>query len=243
MITGKEFIKTFSEVVEEEEKLFSTGNEELDALLEKVYSEGVEDGYDYAQKEFSNSDERWTRRIAKNEKGLDDMIHQYKEALKDKNLSEKDRKNIEGLLATAKKVKKDPDSFVDTKFIKLKKDGILHKAMKDMEEGKYGKERAILGAAGSTGIGAVGYGIGRAAGLNRKASASVGAAGLAGSALGALVGGRISDAVVRNHQDSQIVRRDKDILKVSTGDMSKRDFVKKWGGKINGKEVIGTENE
>ena len=55
MIKGSEFVKLFSEAEgqEVEEKLFSTGNEELDELLEKVYSEGVNDGYDYAQKEFA----------------------------------------------------------------------------------------------------------------------------------------------------------------------------------------------
>ena len=38
---------------EEDEKLFSTGDEELDDILEEVYYSGIEDGYDYAQKEFA----------------------------------------------------------------------------------------------------------------------------------------------------------------------------------------------
>ena len=38
---------------EEDQKLFSTGNDELDNLLEEVYYSGIEDGYDYAQKEFA----------------------------------------------------------------------------------------------------------------------------------------------------------------------------------------------
>ena len=38
---------------EEDEKLFSTGDSELDDLLEEVYYSGLEDGYDYAQREFS----------------------------------------------------------------------------------------------------------------------------------------------------------------------------------------------
>ena len=37
----------------EDEKLFSTGDSELDDILEEVYYSGVEDGYDYAQKEFA----------------------------------------------------------------------------------------------------------------------------------------------------------------------------------------------
>lgn len=42
MITGNEFAKLFSE------------NEELNKLIEKAYSEGVEAGYEYAQKEFAS---------------------------------------------------------------------------------------------------------------------------------------------------------------------------------------------
>ena len=38
---------------EEDEKLFSTGDDELDEILEEVYYSGLEDGYDYAQREFS----------------------------------------------------------------------------------------------------------------------------------------------------------------------------------------------
>ncbi len=38
-----------------EERIFSTGNSELDDILEEVYCSGIEDGYDYAQKEFTNS--------------------------------------------------------------------------------------------------------------------------------------------------------------------------------------------
>lgn len=37
-----------------EERLFSTGNEDLDLILEEVYYSGLEDGYDYFQKEFAD---------------------------------------------------------------------------------------------------------------------------------------------------------------------------------------------
>ena len=40
---------------EENQKLFSTGNEDLDTILEEVYYSGIEDGYDYAQKEFASA--------------------------------------------------------------------------------------------------------------------------------------------------------------------------------------------
>ena len=38
-----------------EQKLFSTGDSELDGILEEVYYSGISDGYDYAQREFSGS--------------------------------------------------------------------------------------------------------------------------------------------------------------------------------------------
>lgn len=50
MITGKQFAESWEEV---DEKLFSTGNDELDEILEEVYYSGIEDGYNYAQKEFA----------------------------------------------------------------------------------------------------------------------------------------------------------------------------------------------
>ena len=55
MITGKQLIESY---YEEDERLFSTGNEELDDILEEVYYSGLEDGYDYAQKEFAEKEEK-----------------------------------------------------------------------------------------------------------------------------------------------------------------------------------------
>ena len=51
MITGKDFINSY---YEENEKLFSTGDSELDDILEEVYYSGIEGGYEYAQKEFAS---------------------------------------------------------------------------------------------------------------------------------------------------------------------------------------------
>ena len=61
MISGKDFAEKCFSQVEESEKLFSTGNEELDSILEEVYYSGIEDGYDYAQKEFSSKLKLGTR--------------------------------------------------------------------------------------------------------------------------------------------------------------------------------------
>ncbi len=45
---------------EEDERLFSTGNEELDDILEEVYYSGLEDGYDYAyeEREYADKDNK-----------------------------------------------------------------------------------------------------------------------------------------------------------------------------------------
>ena len=51
----------------EDEKLFSTGNEELDDILQEVYYSGLEDGYDYAQKEFAQTQDS---EMKPNNKGL-----------------------------------------------------------------------------------------------------------------------------------------------------------------------------
>lgn len=37
---------------EDDERLFSTGDSELDDILTEVYYSGIEDGYEYAQREF-----------------------------------------------------------------------------------------------------------------------------------------------------------------------------------------------
>jgi len=55
---------------EESQKLFSTGDSELDDLLTEVYYSGIEDGYDYAQKEFART--RYTQDDIDNLKRMKD---------------------------------------------------------------------------------------------------------------------------------------------------------------------------
>ena len=55
MIIGKDLYNSY---YEEDEKLFSTGNSELDDILEEVYYSGISDGYDYAQRKFSEKEEK-----------------------------------------------------------------------------------------------------------------------------------------------------------------------------------------
>ena len=52
--------RLYNESYEEGEKLFSTGDEELDDILEEVYYSGISDGYDYAyeERDFAKSEEK-----------------------------------------------------------------------------------------------------------------------------------------------------------------------------------------
>ena len=73
MITGKELIeKMYSENYDEYEdtRLYSTGDDELDDLLEKAFCEG----YEYAQREFGNKENKVAKKALENsivEKHLD----------------------------------------------------------------------------------------------------------------------------------------------------------------------------
>ena len=75
MITGRNFVNSW---YEEDEKLFSTGNEELDDILEEVYYSGISDGYDYAQREFTKTSYRHrhhnSKMVEKFTKLSDDML-------------------------------------------------------------------------------------------------------------------------------------------------------------------------
>ena len=62
MITGKDLYNSY---YKDSEKLFSTGNEDLDDILEEVYYSGIEDGYDYAQKEFGEKMSKEDRKALK----------------------------------------------------------------------------------------------------------------------------------------------------------------------------------
>ena len=81
MIKGNEFVKLFSEVEEQpvEEKIFSTGDAELDELLEKVYSAGIEDGYNYAHEERLYSDDEKKKEVKEDLKDRADVLLNKKE--------------------------------------------------------------------------------------------------------------------------------------------------------------------
>lgn len=158
MILGRQLIESY----EENEKLFSTGNDELDDLLEEVYYSGISDGYDYAQKEFAEKkekskldlqdrlDRKLIRKINKKFKvNSDEIIRDYENVLKNPNLSEKDRKSIEGLI--------DQEKLADGK---ISEDEYIEKHPR-AKRGSRVLERSLAGA--SLASGATGLGFGMAA--------------------------------------------------------------------------------
>ena len=215
------------------------------------------------QVNFSNLDEKMIAHMAKDKKGLADMKKQYKNALKNKDLSDKDRKNLEGLLNTVETVEKDPDRFVKLNFgdrlgsaeDKLyKKGGRAEKAERERLNGGSSKNLLIAGGVGAA-IGAAGAGayaahkvhstpIARRTTTPAKAGLKTGL--IAGGTGAAIAGLEIAahKALAKNSPKyKKNMEKQKDLLDYRMGDLSKKDFVKKWGGKINGKEIEGYKNK
>ena len=55
MITGRDLVNEYYE----DEKLYSTGDEDLDDLLERAFS----NGYEYAQREFDEKEDKEKKKI------------------------------------------------------------------------------------------------------------------------------------------------------------------------------------
>ena len=82
---------------EEDERLFSTGNDELDDILEEVYYSGLEDGYDYAQKEFGLNAKGLKNKVKGSARHLKRSAKQTKAGLKiitQKDLSPEEVKSL-----------------------------------------------------------------------------------------------------------------------------------------------------
>ncbi len=112
---------------EEDERLFSTGNEELDALLEETYYSGISDGYNYAQKEggviqdiqHSGMKRTYKKWVGRGRKKLAEKISNQNKKLIESNqinlskfqqLSNEETKNPKLLIKTLKDAKREiPD--------------------------------------------------------------------------------------------------------------------------------------
>ena len=128
------------------------------------------------------------------------------------------------------------------------------KGIPDSEEEKSKERRTNTLAAGC------GAAIGGAMGSkfmgesNRSAAASAAVFGLigAGSAyVGSKLGEKLEPKVLEKRKELEKTNKDyrnswkkqEDLLDVKLGKMSKEKFVKKWGGKLNGKDIKGSMNK
>jgi hypothetical protein len=102
---------------------------------------------------------------------------------------------------------------------------------------------AIGGAAGSKSIGE----------SNRSAATSAAILGLVGAGsvyVGSKLGEKLEPKVLKKRKELEKTdknyrnswKKQEDLLDVKLGKMSKEKFVKKWGGKLNGKEIKGSMN-
>ena len=105
----------------EDERLFSTGNDELDEILEEVYYSGIEDGYDYAQREFSLN-ERIEHEVQKS-KRLRDLAFDIEEEIKSRT----------GGLFRRPEGANIPDNYFDLKERLIKIEDLQSKSEKKLE--------------------------------------------------------------------------------------------------------------
>jgi hypothetical protein len=224
MKNGKEFAeKMFSEMEEDnyevQEKLYSTGNDELDDLLERAFCEG----YEYAQKEFGRA-ERKERRESNRK-------------MRELGISRSDRDDI-----TIKKeqYKKNPEKFKNIEDLSSDDPETRRKANKENTK-RLAKilvpVEAATGAALGAGLGSSQERITKSGKVKTKA----GKGALIGTAAGAAFGAGLS---ALNHAEykrrskkaekypeglhDQARQKDRDASKVAKGEMSEEEFAKKY---------------
>lgn len=223
MITGLEFAEKLYSACQEE-KLYSTGNEELDNLLEKVFCEG----YEYAQREFDQKEDKSLsdedeRAIRINSKWKNDGFISDKSRRKDheerkdilRNHFDKDTED-----RANKAIKKRNQKFIATETALGAVLGGTLGAQKHLDDklikGLTVKKDIRKSAAKNIGIGAL-LGAGATAGLSY---------GIA----------KATDKWHKEHLDTKKVdvskrktdERQADLLDVADGKMSRAEFKKKW---------------
>lgn len=222
MIIGRKFAEKCFSQVDESEKLFSTGNEELDAILEEVYYSGIEDGYDYAQKEFSEKSKprlldkveiNKRRKIYNGRKGNEILESHLKQTDKDPNVRDKELKE-----ATKK---------LRNQELKTAAIGIPAAALGGAALGKYLSGSPVEGA--------------KQLGAAYTYGTLAGAAG--NEAEIAIIKRNSRKAAEGDKKAKKKIEKSRDWTLVASGKMTEEKFIKKWGGKIDGKKIKGSENE
>lgn len=199
MIIGKNYY-------EESQKLFSTGDSELDDILEEVYYSGIEDGYDYAQREFA---EKTTTREERK---------RLKRDIKEAGLSKNDRDFI---LARARMKKSTNEDVIKSYEGDEEASDRLIERDKKLAKGL----TAGLGAVAGAEIGATAAG-GKGALIGGAAGAGLGYIG------GHFLGKNAEEEERRHGKDPRYKTENEiraDYSRVALGKMTPEEFKKKWG--------------
>jgi len=190
-------------------RLYSTGNDELDELLERAFC----DGYEYAQREFGK-DERKERRESNRK-------------MKELGISKYDRDTI---LAQRKSYRKNPEKYKNVEDMSSEDPEVRKKANKENTK----RVAKVLVPAET----AVGAGVGALAGSSLGKTgkgAAIGAAG--GAAVGAGLTA-LNHHLYKKRSDKaekypsglhdQEIEKDRDTTKVAKGEMSEEEYAKKY---------------
>jgi len=191
----------------QEERLYSTGNDELDELLERAFC----DGYEYAQKEFGKEDRK---RRKERDKRLKELGVKWGDRQEIKSWDKSHQKGHTGYFtydSYKKRNSEDPD---------VRKEGINEQMKRHLPA-----SAATLGLYG---------GVTRFPSNSRLKSAAIGTAIGAGAA--GLGGGiaHLESNHVEKHPNSKAAKRfekNRDMIKVVEGDMSEEEYAKKYGKK------------
>lgn len=128
------------------------------------------------------------------------------------------------------------------------------KGIPDSEEEKSKERRRDMIATG--GGATIGTAIGaKMLGASNKTAAKkaavIGLIGAGSSYVGSKLGEKLEQKVIEERKELEKTNKDyrnswkkqEDLLDVKLGKMSKEKFVKKWGGKLNGKDIKGSMNK
>ena len=194
---------------QKEERLYSTGNDELDELLERAFCEG----YEYAQREFGKA-ERKERRESNRK-------------MKELGISKYDR---DAILAQRKFYKKDPEKYKNVEDMSSEDPEVRKKANKENTK-RVAKRLVPYETAVGAGVGAL---AGSSLGKTGK-GAAIGAAG--GAAVGAGLTA-LNHHVYKKRSDKaekypgglhdQEIEKDRDTTKVAKGEMSEEEYANKY---------------
>lgn len=128
------------------------------------------------------------------------------------------------------------------------------KGIPDSEEEKSKERRRNMIASGSGAAigGAIGTKmLGASNKIVAKNAAVLGLVGAGGSYIGNKLGEKLEPKLIEKRKELEKTnknyrnswKKQEDLLDVKLGKMSKEKFVKKWGGKLNGKDIKGSMNK